>query len=57
MAGNERKYENNEITKEALHDWKANYPDSMKKEFVPFEESNVKFYRSGINAKIPPNIK
>lgn len=25
------KYENNEITKEALQDWKANYPDSLKK--------------------------
>ena len=51
------KYENNEITKEALQDWKANYPDSLKKDYVPFEESNVKFYKSGINAKIPPDIK
>ena len=25
------KYENNEITKEALDDWKINYPDSLKK--------------------------
>ena len=25
------KYENNEITKEALQDWEANYPDSLKK--------------------------
>ena len=25
------KYENNEITKEALEDWKINYPDSLKK--------------------------
>lgn len=51
------KYENNEITKEALQDWKANYPDSLKKDYVPFEESNAKFYKGGIGAKIPPNIK
>lgn len=51
------KYEDNEITKEALQDWKANYPDSLKKDYVPFEESNVKFYKSGINAKVPPEIK
>ena len=54
------KYENNEITKEALQDWKANYPDSLKKDYVPFEESeesNVKFYKSGINAKVQPNLK
>lgn len=51
------KYENNEITKEALQDWKANYPDSLKKDYVPFEESNVKFYKKGITAKIPPDIK
>ena len=51
------KYENNEITKEALQDWKANFPDSLKKDYVPFEESNVKFYKSGINTKIPPDIK
>ncbi len=51
------KYENNEITKESMQDWKANYPDSLKKDYVPFEESNVKFYKSGINTKIPPDIK
>lgn len=51
------KYENNEITKEALEDWKANYPNSLKKDYLPFEESNVKFYRSGIGAKVPPDIK
>ena len=51
------KYENNEITKEALQDWKANYPDSLKKDYVPFEESNVKFYKSGINTKIPLDVK
>ena len=26
-----RKYEDNEITKEALEDWKAIYPDNLKK--------------------------
>ena len=52
-----QKCENNEITKEALQDWKANYPESLKKDYVPFEESNVKFYRKGIFAKIPPDIK
>ena len=57
MAGNEKKNEKNEITKEALQDWKANYPDSLKKDYVPFEESNVKFYKSGIRAKVPPDIK
>ena len=51
------KYEDNEITKEALEDWKANFPDSLKKDYVPFEESNVKVYRKGISAKIPPDIK
>lgn len=51
------KYENNEITKEALQDWKVNYPDSLKNDYVPFEESNVKFYKSGIGAKVPPDIK
>lgn len=53
----EEKYENNEITKEALQDWKANYPESLKKDYVPFDKSNVKFYSSGIGAKVPPDIK
>ena len=52
-----KKYENNEITKEALKDWKPNYPDSLNKDYVFFEESNVKFYRKAISAKIPPDIK
>ena len=30
------KYENNEITKEAMQDWKANYPESLNKDYVPF---------------------
>ena len=25
--------------------------------FTIYEESNVKFYKSGINAKVPPEIK
>lgn len=41
------KYENNEITKEALQDWKANYPESLKKNYVPFD----------VGAKVPPDIK
>ncbi len=28
-----------------LEHWKANFPNSLKKDYVPFEESNVKFYR------------
>lgn len=51
------KYENNKITKEALQNWKANYPESLKKDYIPFEESNVKFYKSRINAKVPPDLK
>lgn len=50
------KYNNNEITKEALEDWKANYSDSLKKGYVPVEESNVKFYKNSIGAKVPPDI-
>lgn len=57
MAKMKGKYENNEITKEALQDWKVNYPDSLKNDYVPFEESNVKFYKSGIGAKVPSDIK
>lgn len=50
-------YENNEITEEALQDWKANYPDSLTKDYFPFEESNVKFYKKSISVKIPSDIK
>ena len=50
-------YENNEITEEALQDWKANYSDSLTKDYFPFEESNVNFYKKSISVKIPPNIK
>ena len=34
-----QRYENNEITKEALQDWKANYPDSMKKIMFPLRKA------------------
>ncbi len=51
------KYENNEITKEALEDWKVNYPDSLKKDYVPFEESNLKRFHNSMSVKIPPEIK
>lgn len=37
-------YENNETTTEALQDWKANYPDNLKKDYIPFEESNLKWF-------------
>ena len=51
------KYENNEITKEALEDWKANFPDSLKKDYVPFEESDLKRFNNGMSVKVPPEIK
>ena len=51
------KYENNEITKKALQDWKANYPDSLKKDYVPFEESNLKRFNNSMSVKVPPEIK
>ena len=51
------KYENNEITKEALEDWKANYPDSLKKDYVPFEESNLKRFNNSMSVKVPPEMK
>ncbi|MFM1601685.1 helix-turn-helix transcriptional regulator [Helcococcus ovis] len=51
------KYENNEITKEALQDLKANYPDSLKKNYVPFEKSNIKRFHNSMSVKVPPEIK
>lgn len=51
------KYENNETTKEALQDWKANYPDSLKKDYVPFEESNLKRFNNSMSVKVSPEIK
>ena len=52
-----QKYENNEITKEALQDWKANYPDILKKDYVPFEESNLKRFNNSMSVEVPPEIK
>lgn len=51
------KYENNEITNEALEDWKVNYPDSLKNDYVPFEESNLKRFHNSMSVKVPPEIK
>ena len=51
------KYKNNEITKEALEDWKVNYPDSLKKDYVPFEESNLKRFHNSMSVKVPLEIK
>lgn len=48
------KYNNGEISREALEDWKANYPESAKKDYVPKEESNIKFVGNSITVKIPP---
>lgn len=46
---------NNEITKEALEDWKANY--QSKKDYVPFEESNLKCFNNSMSVKVPLEIK
>ena len=51
------KFQNNEITKEALEDWKANYLDGLKKDYVPFEESNLKRFNNSMSVKVPPEIK
>lgn len=52
-----KKYYNDEITDEEFEDWKANYPDSLKKDYVPFEESNLKRFYNSMSVKIPPEIK
>lgn len=52
-----KKYYNDEITDEEFEDWKANYPDSLKKDYVPFEESNLKRFHNSMSVKIPPEIK
>ena len=51
------KHENNEITREAYEDWKANYLDSLKKDYVPFEESNLKRFNNAMSVKVLPEIK
>lgn len=30
---------------------------NSEKDYFPFEESNIKFYKSGIGTKVPPDIK
>ena len=52
-----KKYKNNEITKGAYEDWKANYPDILKKDYVPFEESNLKRFNNSMSVEVPPEIK
>ena len=52
-----KKHYNDEITDEEFEDWKANYPDSLKKDYVPFEESNLKRFHKSMSVKIPPEIK
>lgn len=50
------KNENNEITKDALEVWKTNFPDSLKKDYVPFEESNLKRFNNAMSVKVPLEI-
>ena len=52
-----KKHYNDEITDEEFEDLKANYPDSLKKDYVPFEESNLKRFHNSMSVKIPPEIK
>lgn len=50
------KYVNGEITLEALEDFKANYPDSIKKGYEIFEEGKKKRYKNEIRMKTTPNL-
>ena len=52
-----KKHYNDEITDEEFEDWKVNYPDSLKKDCVSFEESNLKRFHNSMSVKIPPEIK
>ena len=52
-----KKHYNDEITDEEFEDWKVNYPNSLKKDYVPFEESNLKRFHNSMSVKIPPEIK
>lgn len=52
-----KKHYNDEITDEEFEDLKVNYPDSLKKDYVPFEESNLKRFHNSMSVKIPPDIK
>ena len=33
------------------------YPDSLKKDYVPFEESNLKRFNNSMSVEVPPEIK
>ena len=52
-----KKHYNDEITDEEFEDWKLSYPDSLKKDYVPFEESNLKRFHNSMSVKVPPEIK
>lgn len=52
-----KKHYNDEITDEEFEDLKVNYPDCLKKDYVPFEESNLKRFHNSMSVKIPPEIK
>ena len=52
-----KKHYNDEITDEEFEDLKVNYPDSLKKDYVPFEESNLKRFHNSMSVKVPPEIK
>ena len=52
-----KKHYNDEITDEEFEDLKVNYPDSIKKDYVPFEESNLKRFHNSMLVKVPPEIK
>ena len=52
-----KKHYNDEITNEEFEDLKVNYRDSLKKDYVPFEESNLKRFHNSMSVKIPPEIK
>ena len=52
-----KKHYNDEITDEEFEDWKLSYLDSLKKDYVPFEESNLKRFNNGMSVKVPPEIK
>ena len=52
-----KKHYNDEITDEEFEDLKVNYPDSIKKDYVPLEESNLKRFHNSMSVKVPPEIK
>ena len=36
---------------------KVNFPNNLKKDYVPFEESNLKHFNNAISVNVPPEIK